>query len=75
MEEIWFRGQKKIIIKKLIKCAIIFLFIGLFIGVGLGMAWRIKQVEPEKDAKIQAQKKIIENYQKNWTPIRPGRKK
>lgn len=70
MDELWFKGQKRIIIKKLIKYSILFLFIGLFIGIWLGQAWRIIQVEPTRDKEIASLKNQVDHYRNHWTPIR-----
>lgn len=70
IDPFFFQWQKRLIRWRLFKYAIIFLFIGLFIGVGLGMAWRIAQVEPDHHAKIEKMQNTINYYRKNWTPIK-----
>ena len=70
MDEWYFKWQKEFIRLKLFKYAITFLFIGLFIGIGLGMAWRIAQVEPGHRAEVKALKERIDHYRNHWTPIR-----
>ncbi len=71
MEEFFFKGQRKIIRKKLIKASICFLIIGIFIGVGIGQYWRMKQVEPEYQGHIVELQKRIDFYRENFVPIKP----
>ena len=75
MEEFFFKGQRKIIRKKLIRVAIYFLFIGLFLGVGFGQWWRMKQVEPGYEYQLSELKKKIDFYRENYVPIRPNKEK
>ena len=74
MEElIYLEGQRKIIRRKLFRFSAFFLAIGLFIGCGLGYAWRMKQIAPEKEmqiAKIQKLEETIKYYRNHWTPIK-----
>ena len=70
MEEFWFKGQRKIARKKMIKAFIYGALIFLFIGIGLGQWWRIAQVEPGHRAEVKALKERIDHYRKAWTPIK-----
>lgn len=70
MDHLWFKGQVKIIRRMIAKWSFIFFLIGLFVGTGLGMAWRMKHIEPEREAKIEDLRKKINYYQENWTPIK-----
>lgn len=73
MEEFFFTGQRKIVRKKLMWAIVWSLSIGLFIGVWVGQYWRMRQTEPEHQKEIAVLQERIENYQKNWVPIRPAK--
>ncbi len=68
MEEFFFKGQLKIIRKKLIKVAICFFIIGLFMGTFIGQYWRMEQVETEYQNYISGLKREIQFYKENYKP-------
>jgi hypothetical protein len=85
MDEFWIQGQRKIIRKKLFKCAVGFLFTGFLVGIGLGEWWRITKIEPQHQAEmkliqenhqteIKLLQKRINDYRENWTPIKQLKK-
>ena len=71
MDEFFFKGQIKIIRKKLVRVTICFFIIGLLIGTFVVQYWRMKQTESGYKNRISELEKRLEFYRRSYVPEKP----